>query len=90
MHNFRLLRSDIMKPLLRKSEITKKIDGALLVNGWKEEACHTRIAVDKTECVTPTHSVDCYKNRVAPEVEWNNKDPFYDRSCLISEPSMSE
>jgi hypothetical protein len=23
--------------------------------------------------------VDCYKNRVALEVEWNNKDPFYDR-----------
>jgi len=23
--------------------------------------------------------VDCFKNRVAIEVEWNNKDPFYDR-----------
>ena len=31
------------------------------------------------EHVTPTHKVDCYKNRVALEVEWNNKDPFYDR-----------
>jgi hypothetical protein len=29
--------------------------------------------------VSPTHDVDCYKNRVALEVEWNNKDPFYDR-----------
>lgn len=28
---------------------------------------------------TPTHKVDCYKNRVALEVEWNNKDPFFDR-----------
>lgn len=27
----------------------------------------------------PTHKVDCYKNRVALEVEWNNKDPFFDR-----------
>lgn len=27
----------------------------------------------------PTHSVDCYKNRVAVEVEWNNKNPFFDR-----------
>jgi hypothetical protein len=35
--------------------------------------------VDKTEFVTPTHKVDCYKNRVALEVEWNNKDPFFDR-----------
>ena len=29
--------------------------------------------------MTPTHKVDCYKNRVALEVEWNNKDLFYDR-----------
>jgi hypothetical protein len=28
---------------------------------------------------TPTHKVDCYKNRVALEIEWNNKDPFFDR-----------
>jgi len=28
---------------------------------------------------TPTHKVDCFKNRVALEIEWNNKDPFYDR-----------
>jgi hypothetical protein len=23
--------------------------------------------------------VDCFKNEVALEIEWNNKDPFYDR-----------
>jgi hypothetical protein len=28
---------------------------------------------------SPTHQIDCYKNRVALEIEWNNKDPFYDR-----------
>jgi hypothetical protein len=28
---------------------------------------------------SPTHKVDCFKNRVALEIEWNNKDPFYDR-----------
>ena len=28
---------------------------------------------------SPTHEVDCFKNRVALEIEWNNKDPFYDR-----------
>jgi hypothetical protein len=27
----------------------------------------------------PTHNVDCYKSRVALEVEWNNKNPFFDR-----------
>ena len=29
--------------------------------------------------VSPTHKVDCFKNRVAVEIEWNNKDPFFDR-----------
>ena len=28
---------------------------------------------------SPTHKVDCYKNRIALEIEWNNKDPFFDR-----------
>ncbi len=26
-----------------------------------------------------THKVDCFKGRVALEVKWNNKDPFFDR-----------
>lgn len=28
---------------------------------------------------SPTHKIDCYKNRIALEIEWNNKDPFFDR-----------
>jgi hypothetical protein len=35
--------------------------------------------VDGAERESPTHSVDCFKGRVALEVEWNNKDPFFDR-----------
>ena len=23
--------------------------------------------------------MDCYKNKIALEIEWNNKDPFFDR-----------
>jgi len=35
--------------------------------------------VDGTSRASPTHSVDYFKNRVAIEMEWNNKDPFFDR-----------
>ena len=35
--------------------------------------------MDGREFESPTHSVDCFKGRVGVEVEWNNKDPFYDR-----------
>lgn len=37
------------------------------------------MVIDEAEYPSPTHKVDCYKNRVALEVEWNNKDPFFDR-----------
>jgi hypothetical protein len=39
----------------------------------------TKIRVDAEEWDSPTHKVDCVKGRVGLEIEWNNKDPFYDR-----------
>lgn len=39
----------------------------------------TKVIVDDKTLDLPTHKVDCYKNRVALEIEWNNKDPFFDR-----------
>jgi len=47
--------------------------------GWEEKGFETKIVVDTTEMRSPTHKVDCVKGRVALEIEWNNKDPFFDR-----------
>jgi len=79
LRGFRLLKSDILKPGGSKSDIAGKIDGALIARDWREKAFDTKIIVDDVPHPSPTHSVDCYKNRIALEVEWNNKDPFYDR-----------
>jgi hypothetical protein len=79
LREFRLLRSNILKPGGRKSAIAEKLDSHFFKLGWKEKGFRTKIVVDEAEYDTPTHKVDCYKNRVALEVEWNNKDPFYDR-----------
>jgi hypothetical protein len=79
LRGFTLLRSDILKPGGAKSDIAGKIDGHFTALGWREKQFDTRIVVDNVEHRTPTHKVDCYKNRVALEVEWNNKDPFFDR-----------
>lgn len=76
---FRLLRSDIAVPGGRKSPIANKLDGHFYKLGWIEKAFDTSIKVDDVIIKTPTHKVDCFKNRVALEVEWNNKDPFFDR-----------
>src|SRR4030042_5240541 len=39
----------------------------------------TSVIVEKERKESPTHKVDCYKNQIALELEWNNKDPFFDR-----------
>ncbi|MCL5677411.1 MAG: restriction endonuclease [Firmicutes bacterium] len=77
--DFRLRRSDIVQPGGRKSPIASSIDSAFYRLGWQEKSFDTKIIVDGEVHETPTHSVDCYKDRVALEVEWNNKDPFFDR-----------
>jgi Restriction endonuclease BglII len=79
LRGFALLKSDILKPGGSKSDIAGKLDGHFTQLGWREKQFDTRIVVDGVEHAAPTHKVDCYKNRVALEVEWNNKDPFYDR-----------
>jgi Restriction endonuclease BglII len=78
--DFRLFRSAILKPGGRKAEeISGRIDGSLYARGWKEKRFDTKITVDDVPHPSPTHAVDCFKNRVALEMEWNNKDPFFDR-----------
>jgi len=63
----------------RKSKISANIDSFMYSRGWVEKSFETSFTVDGVEFETPTHSVDCYKNRIGIEIEWNNKDPFFDR-----------
>ena len=79
LFSFRLMRSSILKPGGRKSPIANALDGAFYQRGWVEKTFQSKIVVDGDETENPTHGIDCFKNRVALEVEWNNKDPFYDR-----------
>jgi restriction endonuclease BglII len=79
LRGFTLLKSDVQKPGGSKGLIASKLDSHFTKLGWVEKKFETKIVVDSAEHIAPTHKVDCYKNRVALEVEWNNKDPFYDR-----------
>jgi hypothetical protein len=64
----------------RKSKVSERIDGELRQkHGWVARNFDTKIIVDDKSFASPTHEVDCFKNRVALEIEWNNKDPFFDR-----------
>lgn len=79
LRGFTLTKSDVMTAGGSKSPIAKAIDACLTDRGWKERKFDTKIVVDQDEWATPTHKIDNFKNRIGLEVEWNNKDPFYDR-----------
>jgi hypothetical protein len=79
LHTFNLCKSWIEVGGGRKSKVAETIDRFLYSRGWIEKAFATAIQVDETVRDTPTHQIDCYKNRIALEIEWNNKDPFFDR-----------
>ena len=77
--DFRLFKSEILEPGGGKSPISTRIDSALTALGWAERAFQTKIVVDDDERDSPTHKVDCFKDGIGLEIEWNNKDPFFDR-----------
>ena len=76
---FRLKKTWIVNPGGRKSKVSAFIDEFLYRRNWVEKQFATKVVVDDESRNTPTHKVDCFRNRVALEIEWNNKDPFFDR-----------
>jgi restriction endonuclease BglII len=76
---FDFKRSEVLKGGGRKSVIAQRMDTFLTERDWKEKKFETKIQVDEDSRDSPTHKVDCFKGKVGLEIEWNNKDPFFDR-----------
>jgi len=76
---FWLTKQMVKEPGGSKSNISKTIDNFLQERGWDERSFDTKLVVDGKEIPSPTHKIDNFKNGVGVEVEWNNKDPFFDR-----------
>jgi hypothetical protein len=76
---FRLRRSDVLARGGGLSLISQWFNRSFRRMGWFEKAFETKIVVDRNEIQSPTHKVDCVKTRIALEIEWSNKDPFFDR-----------
>lgn len=77
--NFTLKRSEIELPGKNKSPVAKGLDGLFAAKRWTEKSFEISVTADGVQTLAPTHHVDYYKNRIAVETEWNNKDPFFDR-----------
>ena len=79
LREFKLFRSEVAIEGGALSPISQRIDRAFRKQGWAPKKFDTMITVDNSTYASPTHLVDCVKGRVALELEWNNKDPFFDR-----------
>jgi len=79
LRSFRLLRSEIVAEGGRKTNIAERFDKFLKQRGWCEKATTVEMTVDGIARRLETHAVDLCKGKVAVEVEWNNKDPFFSR-----------
>jgi hypothetical protein len=79
LRNFRLKKSELSTPGGNKSPIARALDGLFFQRGWVEKSFDIKVTADGRETLAPTHHVDYFKNRIAVETEWNNKDPFFDR-----------
>lgn len=71
---FRLRKSYIDIGGGNKSAVSGYVDKEFYRRGWIEKSFDTKIVIDNQALASPTHKVDCYKNQVAFEIEWNNKD----------------
>jgi len=76
---FRLYRSEVEAAGGAQSPVSRQIDQAFYQSRWIKKSFETAIKIDGIEYESPTHTVDCFRGKVALEVEWNNKDPFFDR-----------
>lgn len=79
LSDFRLCKTHITVGGGGKSKVSASIDKEFSNRGWQEKKFATQIKVDEAVMESPTHKVDCFKNGIGVEIEWNNKTEFYDR-----------
>ena len=79
LENFSLKKSAIITAGGRKSPVADELDSFLYLRGWREKKFDVNIQIDGKPYDVPTHKLDCVKGKIGLEIEWNNKDPFFDR-----------
>lgn len=79
LKDFRIRKSHITVGGGGKTKLAGWIDNEFSKRGWLERKFATQIRVDEKVIDSPTHKVDCFKNGIGVEIEWNNKTEFFDR-----------
>lgn len=79
LKNFTLKKSNLIVGGGGRSPIPPTFEEPLNKNGWEEKNFDISILLDGNERKIETHKIDCFKNKIGIEIEWNNKTEFYDR-----------
>lgn len=83
LNNFYITKQEILTPGGNKHIITINLEALLNKSKWKKIVIEDEHIVMGKTMVAQTHEIDHFyenkKGNAAIEIEWNNKDPFYDR-----------
>jgi hypothetical protein len=81
---FYVREQDVVKGGGGRSLITKDLGGMLIKEKWKKHRIKSTLHVGEDKVFpTRSHEIDHYRSfpwgGIGLEIEWNNKDPFFDR-----------
>jgi hypothetical protein len=76
---FQASHDDLIAPGGGKSDIAYRLNEPLKELGWTETTHDIALTYEGEAYHYKTHRLDAFKGRVGLEIEWNNKDTFYDR-----------
>src|SRR5690606_14580071 len=83
LKDFYLFPEDILQGGGGKAKITQRLEDQLKRLQWTKKKVSDQHIVDDKPRIVQTHEIDHYRSTeigsIALEIEWNNKDPFYDR-----------
>ena len=71
LNNFRLKKNHIIRGGGGRSDIPKLLEQPLNEKGWSNKEFKIKILIDNKEKKIDTHEIDCFKNEVGLEIEWN-------------------
>jgi hypothetical protein len=74
-----LRRSHIEQLGGNQGPISRWLQEAFRDRGWEEQSFDVAHTVNAETISSQTHKVDCFRNRIALEVEWNSKDSVFVR-----------
>ena len=75
--NFRIKKKWIVEGGGGKTRIAKNIEMHFNKKGWREQKFVVSNKINGKETTSETNKIDCFKNKIGLEIQWNNKTEFY-------------